>query len=97
MKITSITVLKPGSITLKQRDTQNNKNIEVIMENLGKTQGDLVIAGDDMKKYERYALQRNLQKAGAHVIVQSGTNEQKKPVLVIHRLSDKEWKDYQSK
>ena len=97
MKITSITPLQPGSITLKTRDTQSNKNVETIMENLRQTKTDLVIAGDDMQKYERYALQRKLQNAGAKVIVQSGTNAQKKPVLVIHRLTDAEWKEYQAK
>lgn len=95
MKITSIFALRPGDIVMKQRDTQKNQNVTTILENISKTQGDLVISGDDMKKFERYALQKALQKAGAHVTVQVGTHAAtKKPVLVIHRFTDKEWKEY---
>jgi glycerol-3-phosphate cytidylyltransferase-like family protein len=95
MKITSIFTLKPGDIVIKQRDTQKNQNVQTILDNLSKTQGDLVVAGDDMKKFERYALQKSLQKAGAHVTVQVGIHTAtKKPILVIHRFSDKEWKEY---
>jgi hypothetical protein len=98
MKITTINVLKPGDVQVRARDTQKSRNVQVILENLQKTQGDLLIAGDDMKKFERYALQTALQKAGAHVTVQNGTHSQtKKLVLVIHRFSDKEWKEYTSK
>lgn len=98
MKITTVNVLKQGDVILKERDTQKAQNVSVILENLSKTQGDLIITGDEMKKYERYAMQKALQAKGAHVVVQSGTHAQtKKPVLVIHRLSDKEWKEYTSK
>lgn len=96
MKITTITVLKSGDVTLKARDTVKNRNVETIMENLRTQQGDLIIAGDEMKKYERYALQRKLQKQGAQVTVHNAThNTTKKPVLVIHRMSAAEWKEYQ--
>jgi hypothetical protein len=99
MEIKSINVLKPGDVVLKQRDTEKNKNVQLIIDNLNKTkEGDLVIAGDDMKKFERYAMQRALQAAGAHVTVRVGEHATtKKPVLVIKRFSDKEWKEYTAK
>lgn len=96
MKITSITVLKPGDIVLKQRDTQKNRNVAFIMEHLSTKEGDLVISGDDMKKFERYQLQRSLQKAGAHVVIQAGAHAAtKKPVYIVKRLTNKEWNEYQ--
>jgi hypothetical protein len=96
MKITSITPLQPGMVTLKARNTKNNRNVQQIMDHLNSYKGenDLVIAGDDIKQFERYALQKALQKAGAHITVHSGENAQKKPVLIIKRYNDKAWKDY---
>jgi hypothetical protein len=48
------------------------------------------------KQFERYSLQKALQKKGAHVLVSNGTNPTTlKPALLIRRLSDKEWAEWQ--
>ena len=96
MKITSINVLKEGDIEITARDTQKNRNVQLILNELEKHDGDdLVIAADKMKKFERYGLQKALQERGAHITVKAGTDKKtEKLVLVIHQLTDSEWKEY---
>jgi hypothetical protein len=94
MKITSITPIRAEDLPKKVANTRSNQNVQEIANHL-KTNPHLVVSGDDMKKFERYALQRKLQKAGCRVLVQSGTHPTtKKPSLFIRTLSDKEWKEY---
>lgn len=98
MKIVSINVVKPGDVLLKKtRDTQKNRNVETIIEALTKDKSgdDLIINGNDVKKFERYAMQKALHKRGIKVLLQNGISRvTQKPVMVIHRMTDKEWKEY---
>lgn len=97
MKITSITFIDSNSIPVRVRNTQNSANVTAILDNVNKapTGKSLLISGDDLKKFERYQLQKALQKAGAHVLVTSGLHPQtNKPCLFVKRLTDAEWKEW---
>ncbi len=97
MKITSITAVQPGEVILRaQRDTERARNVREIMEYFQKNGAarEIALIGEP-KKFERYALQKSLQKSGAHVTVHSGTSAKTgKPVLIVRRLSEAEWKEY---
>jgi hypothetical protein len=97
MKITSIHAVQPGEVIVHtQRNTERAKNVREILEFFAKNPGarEAALSGE-MKKFERYALQKALQRSGAHVIVLSGTSTKTgQPVLVIRRLTDAEWKEY---
>lgn len=98
MKITTINVVPASELpTRRVANTEANQNVRQILENLSKIkpgQG-LVIAGEDIKKFERYSLQKKLQKAGAHVTVGVVEHHQtKKPMLTIHPMTDAEWREY---
>lgn len=97
MKITSINFVDTASIPLwNPRNTQRAKDIQTIIENLSKAPAgkSLVIAGTDIKKFERYHLQKALQKAGAKVTVSNGKGANGADVLNIRKLSEAEWKEY---
>jgi len=95
----SINFLRPEDVQIKERarNTERAQNVTVILENLKRAGAPnvLYIDAKDAAKFERYALQKALQKAGAHVTVGSGTNEKTgRPVLVIRRMTDEGWKEY---
>lgn len=98
MKITSINVLQAGDVQARERNTERAGNVRTILENVSRAPKGtraLYIAADDISKFERYALQKQLQKAGAHVTVTNGTHSKTgKPVLVVNILSEAEWKEY---
>lgn len=98
MKITSVTVVPLGSLPQHAaRNTQRSKDVQTIIENLTKVRDGqaLMISGTDIKKFERYALQKQLQKSGAKCVVLSGQHpETKKDALFVKRLSDAEWREY---
>jgi len=98
MKITTINFVQESTLPKREpANTQMQGNVRQILENLGKAKAGqaLVIMGDDLKKFERYALQKKLQKAGAHVTVGIYTNpENGKQGLSVRKMSDAEWKDY---
>lgn len=96
MKITSITLVDTSAIPLyNPRNTQRAQDTRTILENLAKAPAgkSLVIAGEGLKKFERYNLQKALQKAGAKVVVSNGVHNDK-PVLQIRKLTETEWKEY---
>jgi len=95
----SINFLRPEDVQVRvrQRNTERAGNVATIIENLNRKGAPSVLFIDatDAKKFERYALQNALQKAGAHCLVAAGVNEKTgKPVLAIKRLTDGEWKEY---
>jgi RNase adaptor protein for sRNA GlmZ degradation len=97
----SINFLRSEDVQIKMRyrNTQRARNVSTIIENLNRKGAPSVLFIDatDAAKYERYALQKALHVAGAHVLVASGVNEKtNKPVLAIKRLTDAEWKEYLS-
>lgn len=98
MKITSVTFIKAESLPARRVvNSQTNQNVTTIIENLAKCPmgQHLVIAADDIAKFERYALQKKLQSRGAHALVLNGEHPTtKKPALFIRKLSDSEWKEY---
>lgn len=97
MKITSINFIDSSTIPVKSRNTKTNANVIAILDNLQKAPAgkSLLVAGDDLKKFERYQLQKALQKAGAHVLVTSGIHPQtNKPCLFVKRLTEAEWKEW---
>jgi hypothetical protein len=101
MKITSINFIDTANLPVKApRNTERQAQVRTILENVAKAPAgkSMVIAADGIKKYERYQLQKALQDAGGHVTVSNGTHAQTgKPVLFVRRLSDAEWKEYNSK
>jgi RNase adaptor protein for sRNA GlmZ degradation len=95
----SINFLRPEDVQIKmrKRNTERAQNVATIIENLNRKGAPTVLYIDSSEaaKYERYALQKALHSAGAHVIVAAGVNEKtNKPVLAVKRLSDAEWKEY---
>lgn len=98
MKIMSINFINSEDVPkVAPRNTANQANLNAILENLAKAGAgkSLVITGEDIKKFERYQLQKALQKRGAKVLVNSGTHPTTgKPVLFVRRLTDKEWADW---
>lgn len=96
MKITSINLIDESAVPLyNPRNTQRAKDVQTILENLkrapeGKA---LVIAGSDLKKFERYALQTGLQKQGAHAIVSFGKHNNA-DALFVRKLDNVAWKKY---
>jgi hypothetical protein len=100
MKITSINVVQPEEVILHaKRNTERAKNVREILEFFAKNSGarEIALTGEQ-KKSERYALQKALQRAGAHVTVHDGTSAKTgKTMLVVRRLTDAEWKEYLSK
>jgi hypothetical protein len=97
MKITSINVVQPGEVILSaKRDTERAKNVREILEFFATNPSarEISLTGEQ-KKFERYTLQKALQRAGAHVTVHNGTSAKTgKTMLVIRRLTDAEWKEY---
>jgi hypothetical protein len=99
MRIESINFINSEDVPLTTRNTKANAAVTTIMETLAKaTQGkSLIVAASDIKKFERYALQKTLQKRGAKVLVSNGNHPTTgKPCLFVKRLTDKEWNDWQS-
>lgn len=97
MKITSITLVDTASIPVyNPRNTERAKQTATILDNLAKAPAgkSLVIAGEGLKKFERYNLQKALQKAGAKVVVSNGKNDKGADVLNIRKLTNEEWKKY---
>lgn len=96
VKIQSINLIDASAIPVySARNTQRAKDVQVILENLSKAPAGkgLVIAGSDLKKFQRYALQKSLQKAGAKATVSFGKHNNA-DVLFIRKLTDAEWKEY---
>jgi hypothetical protein len=98
MKINSITLVDSSTIPrIQARNTQRAKETAEILVQLAKAPAGKAVAIDasDVKKYERYSMQKALQKAGAHAIVTSGINPANgKLSLFVNRLTDAEWKDW---
>lgn len=96
VKIESINLIDASAIPVfNPRNTQRAKDVQTILDRLKQAPvgKGLVIAGRDLKKFERYALQKALQKAGAKATVSFGKHENA-DVLFIRKLSDAEWKAY---
>lgn len=93
MNITSITFTKPEDYVPRQKKTKANQNVRAILENMAQKPGiDLYIAGDDVKQFERYSLQRALNRMGKKIEILSGeSTSTHKPYLQIHYLNDQEW------
>lgn len=97
MKIVTINVVKESDFIKKARATKGNVNVGKILTHLKEnpTQKFCAVTVEEMKNFDRYSLQRALQRAGQHVTIDNGTSKAtNKPILIIERLSDEDWKAY---
>ncbi|SRR6266576_1527836 len=96
MKITSIRFIDTESIPASTRNTKGSANVQAILDKLKEAPAgkSLAVEGDGVKKFERYALQKALQKKGAKVTVSNGQTANGKACLNVKKLSDAEWKEW---
>jgi len=97
VKITGINIVNESDVPRNAlRATQTGENVRRILEQFARLAPGkaLILSGTEIRKYERYALQKALQKQGAHVLVGKCQDANGKDALSIRKLSEADWKEY---